>query len=257
MVSAMKFLNSPDVITPFTQHVITNGGFQPSVYIFSPTMRWKRTVDTALPSMSTREKEETFAVGLKEKLRFATDTSSPWLWRRICFSMYGTDIWNYPTAVGAYTMKLPAIDGNTVSDGPYRIWMELDSTTTDTPERVFIRGNLYNHVFRGLQNVDWSNPFTAPIDSHKVKLWSDTTTRIASSSDSGQLRILNRWHPIRKRLVYEDIEEGKSTVVAGWSTSSRMSMGDYYVIDMFINAGDDGTNNLSFGSDASYYWHER
>lgn len=257
MVPALKFLDSIVVVNPFSQHTITNGGFSPTVYIFSPTMRWKRDVDSSLPSTSTREKEETYAVGFKEKLRFATDTSSPWLWRRICFSMYGTDIWNYPTSAGAYSQLLPAVNSNDYPNGAYRVWMQLAGTTTDTPERTFIRGNLYNHIFRGLQNVDWTNPFTAPIDSYKVRLWSDKTTRIASSSDAGQFRILDRWHPIRKNIIYEDIESGKETNPSGASVQSRRSMGDYYIVDMFLNAGDDGENNLSFGCDSTYYWHER
>nr|UBJ26206.1 capsid protein [Red panda feces-associated genomovirus] len=257
MVTAIKFLDSTDVLTPTAQYQITTAGFSPSVFVFSPTMRWKRDVDSSLPSNSIREKDENFVVGLKEKLRFATDTSSPWLWRRICFSMYGVDLWQYPTAPGAYALKLPAVDANTIPTGAYRVFMKLDGTDTDTPERVYIRGNLYTHIFRGLQNVDWSNPFTAPIDSNKVKLHSDTTTRIASSSDSGQFRILNRWHPIRKNVIYNDIENGKATEPNGWSVESRKSMGDYYIVDMFLNAGEDNENNLSFGSDATYYWHER
>ena len=105
MVTAIKFLDSTDVLTPTSQYQITTAGFSPSVFIFSPTMRWKRDVDSALPTKASREKEETFAVGFKEKIRFATDTSSPWLWRRICFSMYGVDLWQYPTASGTYTLK--------------------------------------------------------------------------------------------------------------------------------------------------------
>ena len=258
MLNAIKFIASPETTTPTPQYSIANGSFEsPSTFIFSPTMRWKRENADVNPSIATRESEDTFAVGFKETIRFATDTSSPWKWRRIVFSMYGTEIWQYPLATGAYTRVLPADNGNTLTNGPRRVWMQLDGATTDTAERLFVRQNVYQHLFAGELNVDWSNPFTAPIDANKVKLISDSTTSITSPNDAGTLKIVKRWHPFRKRIIYEDDTIGKQTSSHGWSAASRQSYGDIYIMDMFLNADDAGANNLSFGSDATYYWHER
>lgn len=237
--------------------IVTNMQLIPSIYIWSPTMRLKRSDPASLPSDTSRETDICFPVGVSETIRFATDTSATWLWRRICFSMYGVEAFDAGSSEGGLPNRyLPANDGSTV-DGVFRATMQIQSSQIASAEQQLIRDNLTELIFRGRENVDWFNSFTAKVDTNRVKVWYDHTTKLASGNDNTYLRTLKRWHPIRKTLIYDSDEVGKQQLSSYYSANIRRSMGDYYIMDMFMNANANGEDNLSFGVDSVYYWHER
>lgn len=239
------------------QIVVTNIQLTPSIYIWSPTMRLKRTDAASLPSDATREKDVCYPVGVSETMRFSTDTSATWLWRRICFSMYGVEQFDAGSSEGGLPNRyLPANDASTVN-GVYRATLQIQASQPAAPQQTLIRNNLMELLFRGRENVDWFNSFTAKVDTNRVTLWYDRTTRLSSGNDNVHLSTQKRWHPIRRTLIYDSDEVGKQQLTAYQSAANKRSMGDYYIMDMFMSANPDGEDNLSWATDSVYYWHER
>lgn len=234
-------------------------GFTPHVFIFSPSMRYKRSFDSDLPTDMSREDDEIYYVGFGERLRFATSDSSDWRWRRIVFSAYIHQVWEFPTTGAPIQAEYPISNGEADTGGYRRVFQRVEpaSSATDPVKATFIRGQLYYHLFRGTQNSDWSNPMTAPINTQKVHVYHDRLTRIASNSDAGAQLITKRWHPIRKNMIFDDQEFGKENLSLPYAGSSRRGIGDVYVVDMFQCVNDSEGVDLSIGTDATTYWHER
>jgi len=212
-----------------------------------------------------------YYVGLSEKITLTTTGASPWQWRRICFTLKG------PILSGTFTSAddneyepekfYRESYGNGV--GEYRPMYDLASYygggTTSTIPRALQR--LYATVFQGTssqfsdnpERTDWINVIDAKTDSTRVKICYDKTVTISSGNDEGISRQYTRWHPMRKTLVYDNIESGSEKTFSNFSTDGKPGMGDYYVIDLFQNryGADGGSGNLIFDPRATLYWHER
>lgn len=258
MKSAFKFVGiTGQTVQP--QLTLAPPGLGAAMFVFSPTMRSKRDDPSSMPAQSTREITDCYARGFAETIRFATDSSSPWMWRRLIVSFYGVSTWTYPTGPGSAGISLPANDANITGQGHYRIWQQLlpDIAGPELPQQQAVRNAFIEKVFQGTLNIDYDSVFTAKPDTESVRVHYDATSQISSSSDAGKLKIVRRWHPISKRIIYDDRESGKTDPPRMYAKENRSSNGDVYIIDMFISLSPNEGNNLSFGSDAIYYWHER
>lgn len=244
--------------TNLVQFNVNALGFTPHAFIFSPTMRYRRANAGITPSNMTREKDDLYFRGFKENLRFATSDSNDWRWRRIVFMALDWD-WSLQDQNDLIETFYPMNNGETEAEGYKRVFMRLEpSLITPLPtvtERLQTR--VYNLLFRGLRNQDWSNPMTAMTDSRSVRVLYDRTTPIKSSSDAGVQLITKRWHPVNRSLSYNVLEGGKGSVQNPQVRADIGAQGDMYVLDFFQCVTDDETSNLSIGSDAIIYWHER
>lgn len=240
------------------QFGITALGFTPHAFIFSPTMRYRRANAAITPSNMTREKDDLYFRGFKETLRFATSDSSDWRWRRIVFMAPGFD-WALQDEDDLIRTFYPMNNGEIEDNGYKRVFMRLEpSALTPLPtvtDRLQTR--VYNTIFRGLRNQDWSNPMTAQTDARSIRVLSDKTRPIKSSSDAGTQLITKRWHAVNKNLEYNMLEGGKGSVQNPQVRDHIGSFGDMYVLDFFQCVSDDESVTLSIGSDAMIYWHER
>lgn len=242
--------------------IVTGKGTQPTVFIYSPTMRYRRIDPDVIPNNTTREAEDTFAVGFVERLRFFTSDSFAWYWRRCCISFTDISVWVTPefgVADSTFT-SLPANNGESELNGYRRVWSQIEPTIPAGPQTPYmdaVRNQLYRKIFQGTFGQDWTNSFTAPLDSSAVKVWYDRTKRITSGNDAAVNLFTKRWHPIRKTLIYANRESGKDEGTLNYSETTTRSMGDYYILDMFMCTQDDTNVQLGVGSDARYYWHER
>lgn len=200
---------------------------------------------------STRTASTCYIRGVKENLRFQTNTGIPWLWRRIVFSHRGPSPFNTlnssDTPVQSYS---PTID---TSVGPGRVWMNqaVNAMTNTTTSQ-------YGLLFKGTLNKDYEDVFTAAIDTTRVDLKSDKTVRISSGNANGIFREYKRWYPVNKNLVYGDVESGDNTSASSYSVADKRGCGDIYIMDI-IQAGTGATSSdlIQIGSNTTLYWHEK
>jgi len=216
-------------------------------FVYVPTARdFTRAAGgaTGLPSdMATRTATTCFMRGLSEQVEVQVADGVPWQWRRICFTLKGTD-----TLLPTTTSFSPYLE---TSSGFTRVINQPGSTT---------RTNLESVLFKGTRNADWSSVITASVDTARVSLRYDKTITIASGNEAGVIRKYSRWHPMNKNLVYDDEEEGGTEQAPGskYSVRSKPGMGDYIVVDYFIpRYGAVLANQMTLSIAASLYWHER
>lgn len=185
--------------------------------------------------------------GLREQIRVYTSTDLPWEWRRICFTFKG------PTLTGPSGSQFWLEN----SDGYQRLVRPLtavNSTTSDllTADRVI------NHVFEGTYGTDFHDLFTAKTENKMITVKYDRVSILRSGNAKGNIYSRKLWHPMNANLLYDDQERGSDMVPEYCSTEGKPGMGDYYVIDLFKpHPSASNTDRLTFGSQATLYWHEK
>lgn len=200
---------------------------------------------------ATRTATNVYMRGLKEKIQIVTNDGSMWLWRRICFTMKGDKIYQYQNAQFPLQLELSVGYVRSCND-----WNNpaVNGSTTYPAQPQYITDVL----FKGQSQQDWSNYFTAPLDTNRITVKYDKTTRIKSGNASGQIMTYNRWHGMNKSFNYDDDEAGGTQQGSAWSSQGKFGMGDYYVIDMFTAAPGTGSGSIvGFVPEATLYWHER
>nr|QTE03311.1 MAG: capsid protein [Gemycircularvirus] len=192
--------------------------------------------------------------GLSEKLRIQTSSALPWFWRRVVFRLKGNASFQAYTALpaGMGTGSGPFWDG---SGGMQRLLLNSNSQTVSQSSTVSAQQAF---LFKGASGVDWNDPIIAPIDTSRVSLMYDKTVLLRSGNQSGTITERNMWHGFNKNLVYDDDESGYGEAGAYFSVTSKPGMGDVYVLDQFAGGvGGSASDVISFGSNATLYWHEK
>jgi len=224
-------------------------GIQNFMVVWSPTARGSTFASGLRGSKfyeQLRTSVSTYAVGVKETIRIGTTGPVGWHWRRICFTMKGEDL--YTGDRDTFDLSDSPV-AREVSDGMKRAVL-VSEDALDTR----------NVIFKGQQNVDWTDVITAPIDTGRITPLYDKTRYIKSGNNAGQTRIVNLWHPMRKNIIYKEDQNGDSTNESYYSVEGKPGMGDYYICDFFRSAfilGEPTDTNLYFEPTATYYWHER
>jgi len=240
-------LSYSDVETPgtFVQGGATLPGMTGTFFTFTwiatarPAENFTGTKGSKV-DVSTRTNQTIFARGLKEKIRLSTTGNAGWQWRRVCFTMKGDAI------VGGNSDPTTSEFFRITSNGMVRlVHQDPDASTIE-------------RLFRGQQTQDWDNPLQAPIDTRNVTLKYDKVRTIQSGNGVGVTRYYNLWHPMNKNILYEDEESGDAMFTSPLSVESKAGMGDYYVVDFFVqNPGGTTADTLQFQPNATFYWHEK
>ncbi|QCS37563.1 capsid protein [Tortoise genomovirus 9] len=191
---------------------------------------------------ATRTSTSCYMRGLKETITIATNSGAPWMWRRICFTLKGDDLTAY---VGSNFTWWRA----TATQG---ITRNLTSIYAHIPALNAFR----DLVFDGQEGFDWADAFTAKLDTKRIGVKYDKTITLNAGNSNGQIRSMQRWHTMNHNLEYSDEEQGGILTTGPYSVSSKVGMGDYYVVDMFRGVGT-ATDTLSFGVQSKIYWHEK
>lgn len=180
--------------------------------------------------------------GLKEKIQIQTSSGIPWQWRRVCFTIKGTALYQNDSAGYRWSLL--------TSQGVVRVVNSVDGNAGG--------GTLLDMIFDGSTNMDWINVFSAKMDTDVVSVRYDKTRIMQSGNASGILRNINLWHPMNKNLNFNDDEVGDGDLSNRYSAFGKKGMGDYYVVD-FIKAGTGGTTAdlMTFEPEATLYWHEK
>lgn len=192
---------------------------------------------------ATRTATTCYMRGLKERIQVQTSSGMPWQWRRICFTLKGDAIYKF-------------------NETAYKVWADTSSGIGRVVSNTGVTSNLavaiFDLVFKGTANNDWTAVFNAKCDNTRITLKYDKTCYIRSGNASGVMRDYHRWHPMNENLVYDDDENGDSMLPNYFSTDGRAGMGDYYVLDI-IAAGTGSTSSdiLTFNPQSTLYWHER
>lgn len=201
---------------------------------------------------SERSKTRTYCRGYKERVSLVTNSQAHWLWRRIVFRCRMLNQFNnFPTGIDPYT----TVTARTTEHGQVRtLWNVGDQTNADYED---IRDNLQELVFEGASGQDWASPFTAKTDPAFIKVISDRTINLGGAqADTGRIHNKRFWYPVNKTLVYNDEEEGRTPAKGdSFSSLSDETCGDIVVYDLFTCQGEAG-DQLQFGPEGTYYWHE-
>jgi len=191
---------------------------------------------------TSRTSKDTFCVGYKERTIIDVRNPQHWYWRRIVFRFYGD----------------PFIGTGTVDSVPFY----------DDPARGMTRNvNLMNLaqtnalqgiIYEGTQGVDWDDERVAQINRTKIKLISDITRHLSSGNDQAHTHITNNWYPVRKRLIYNDSQQGNRDISTNYvSAQEQRSCGDVYVYDFFFNTLGDIAQTVTATFQGRYYWQQR
>lgn len=222
---------------------------------FIPTAR-VRPDDAGTSDSVTRENAETFAVGYSEKIRIQIYRGQPWMWRRIVFMNKGPDLITNIEPV-------PADPGNNIPAQPPQFFfpsLTAGMQRLTAPANASTATILASRLFQGTQGSDWSNLLDAKVDTRRVTLISDKTRTMNGGNADGRIMNLNLFYPIRKRLVYNDVEDGYAEAESYFSAVTNDSCGDMYIVDMFHAGPSPGSitdGYLDFAVQGKYYWHER
>lgn len=227
-----------------------------NMVIWSPTARSLVTggITNTVSDISDRTATTCYMRGLSEKIRIQTNSSAPWLWRRVCFTtkddIFTTKVNGDQTPLTSYS---PWFDSGTSNIGLTRHWFNLAQNNTPNTIDVFT-----GIIFKGTQGKDWADSITAPLDTSRITVKSDTTKTIQSGNERGVIREMKRWYPMNSNMVYDDDENGAAETTKYTSTQAKPGMGDYYIIDFFVSGGQSTTNDrLNINATSSLYWHEK
>jgi len=236
-------------------------GIQPYVYMYQPTARDLERVPgsvTNINDSSSRTSTNCYAVGLKERISLIVNSNEEWLWRRIVFTFKGTYLVTPQSGFGGDSNNVGAFYDETTVGFP-RAWTQVSGfTASPGADTNALWLSLRSLLFKGTYQTDWNDFATAKADNSRLNILYDKQVKVQSPNDNGTTRTFNRWHPFRKRLIYNDDEVGGGKQVdVGYSSMHRASMGDAYVFDMFIPGhNSEQADELEVRCSSTYYWHE-
>ena len=217
-------------------------------YMFPWIATWRDTTQAEGLKMNqaSRSSQTCYMRGLKEKVLCVTNDGTEWLWRRICFTWRGSELYGNSTA--GYTLAT-----RVTTEGFARTVNDVNITTNPVGTR------LAQILFKGAAGIDWNNYFTAPLDTSYITVKYDKTRSIRSGNQNGRTTTRSFWHPMNKNLVYNDDESGPFTLTQGPSTRAKAGMGDYYVIDIISTSSPQNTttSQLQWIPEATLYWAEK
>lgn len=207
--------------------------------------------DALVRNPAQRTSSVIYAKGLSEHLRIQTSSGIPWFHRRCCLAVRGITALS-TTQTGGTPLQ------------PYTPYLETSNGIQRKLFNLFINGSqiqidsILGLIFKGQQNIDWTDIITAPLDPTRVDVKFDKTWTLQSGNNNGVVRERKLWHPMNKNLYYDEDENGETESSNYFSTDSKRGMGDYYVIDFFVaGAGGSTSDLLQMFPSSTMYWHER
>lgn len=189
-----------------------------------------------------RNADTCFMRGLKERIRIQSNSGLTWKWRRVTFTSKGPAFYTDAPSGTLFYDTWPNV-------GNVRVLSQTDSLWRSRMDQI---------LFKGSFGRDYRSYMDAVIDRDVITVKSDVTRTIASGNAQGVWKTYDIWHPMNSNLVYSDDEAGDGMTTSGFSTSSKMGMGDYYVIDFFQpSLTGAAADRLLVDMTSTIYWHEK
>lgn len=229
-----------DLAMQATQGVVVN--------LFCPNARPMDSDGVYKDEPQARTKSATYARGYKEVTTYRVTGGIPWRHRRIVFTMKGLPALLLSATAPLVGNFTPDFYYLTTSLGIVRQTNVLDNSKVQT---------LTNLIFRGAQAADWFSPFNAKTDTTRISVVSDKTVHFNPGNSNGQVKLMKRWIPLNKRLVYGDDEQNASLNTTPFSTQGKQGMGDVFIVDFYQSTATDSAQGLSVNHEGTYYWHEK
>ncbi|AWX63613.1 capsid protein [Gila monster-associated gemycircularvirus] len=215
-------------------------------FMWCPTWRQRRTAST---DEHVRANQEVFMRGIKDRIMVSATFSL--IHRRVCF-------WSHRRIDDARPF---VFDNPDVIDAPSYQRRNLVALYPNLDEEIF------EYLFKGTVGFDYSEDsrWDTPLDNKRVKVVYDkqyTITPNYAAPDGAQFgKTLTRklWHPINRKVLYDDDEEGADVNGSGWSAQTPESLGNYYVLDIFSTGQYiEGSNDQvgTYMPESTTYWHE-
>lgn len=212
---------------------VTFNDAQMAILAWSPTTIPYNQIEHA---PAHRNSQEIFFVGVKERLDpYAV---FPFVWRRVVF-------WTHQRFEQFRTIE--GLGGTRFRLGvTYGV---SDLSAFDIQELMF----------KGSAGVDWdtTRPIDARLDTQRIRVVSDRKVNFNPNSEQGRYSLFKRWHPIRRKIIYDQQENGDDMTPNYWSTVSPTSSGNLYIVDFFgfpPGLGQGAAARLSIQS--TVYWRE-
>jgi hypothetical protein len=208
-------------------------GFNSVAYnLWSPPTR---EYDNQEVDPQDRNRSSIFFVGWKDVMYM--EMTQAVIWRRIVF-------WSYKR----YEFAQSVLN----SDGNYfRRW---------EPYLNDIHPEVTEDILRGSDGIDYSERFSfdAQTDPKKIRVIYDRKRVFNPFANNPTVRNFKMWHPIRKKIVFDDPEEGDDMESNVWSVESPRSAGNVYVLDMFAHAVSQGptAGPTTINAESTVYWRE-
>ena len=182
-----------------------------------------------------RNRQSIFFVGWRDVMYI--EMTQALIWRRIIF-------WSYKRYEFAQSVL------NT-SGNYFRRWDPY--TDSFHPE-------VTEDVLRGQDGIDYVERFSfdAQTDSNKIRVIYDRKRVFNPMANNPTVRNFKFWHPIRKKIVFDNPEEGDNLESTVWSVESPNSAGNLYVLDMFAHAVSTGAEAgpTTINAESTVYWRE-
>lgn len=234
-------------------------GVSGAIFVWSPTAR---PMNDNTNAENTRVKRDVYHKGFRERVKVESNSSHPWIWRRIVVETK-TDDFNYfgesedqptlpPRAFQPYYQG---------GEGVSRLWYNhYGNRTGPTDTRIdSVLKTIADDLFEGTQNHDWLNTVTAKVDLDRYTLRYDKTRVFRSGNDAGFIKTVNFYHSFEKTMYYDHDEDRNGTNPQSWVCAPALKgMGNVYIIDI-IESGisADDTDYLRITPESCAYWHER
>lgn len=215
-------------------------------FMWCPTWRQRRTAST---DEHVRANQEVFMRGIKDRIMVSATFSL--IHRRVCF-------WSHRRIDDA---RPYVFDNPDVIDAPSYQRRNLSALYPNLDEEIF------EYLFKGTVGLDYSenSRWDTPLDNKRVKIVYDKqytiTPNYAAPLDAQFGKTLTRklWHPINRKVRYDDEEEGADVNGSGWSAQTPESLGNYYVLDIFSTGQyiEGSTDQVgTYMPESTTYWHE-
>lgn len=229
-------------VAPTQKDVLIVGG-QTYVIPYMPTAMDRSVGGATVPVIpGYRSATEVFMRGYRERISIRSNTPAQWSLRRVCFRFKGNSIVNATSGISPLWHEVSP-------NGFTRSATNANGTGLGT--------EIYAQLFKGEPNVDWQNPFTAPIDTNRVTIAYDKQFHFRSHNDTPHTHHFKLWHGMNKKFYYRDDESGEGNNTSVLHTSGARGMGDYYIVDFWVCTTASTDNQLAINYEGTLYWHER
>lgn len=225
------------------------------VMIYSPYKRWLTSSGSQINAQRTATR--IYAKGVREVLTLVPTDSSTWWWRRIVFAFKG----QLGPATAFNRVTAAQVNPNDVT---YRWQYDLSGDpTASATDNTKVLDAIYNTVFKGVYGTDWTNVQAAKTDTSRVTVMSDSRLTLSSGNEEAKPRIVKRYHPVNKTIVFDDDENATTITPQNYATATKQGIGDVYILDFFTcpvpASTGTGTANSQLGIaiENTTYWHEK
>lgn len=195
--------------------------------------------DKLYPLAVGRHRSTIFFKGIKERVQIKTNSSAPWEWRRIVFSVK-TNLFgdSFDPATALYWRR--------TGDGYKRMIADAPLVT------------LYGRIFKGADQSDWIDPQIAALDRDRITVHYDKKRTINAGSAGGVTRHFPIWHGFNKNFKYDDVEDGGNIGTSPFCSEGKYGLGNVYIVDLFAcGLGSGAEDELEFTPSTTMYWHEK